>query len=149
MEKLTIPKEFIGPVIGPGGKMIQQIQADTGTIITLEEVDDQGHVEITGTNRAEIDAAVSRIRKIAFVPEVGDVYDGLVKSIQPYGAFVEIAEGTDGLLHISEIAHRRLKTVDEVLKEGDRIEVKLIGKDDRGKLKLSRKVLLAKEGEEA
>lgn len=149
MEKLTIPKEFIGPVIGPGGKMIQQIQADTGTIITLEEVDDQGHVEITGTNRAEIDAAVSRIRKIAFVPEVGDVYDGLVKSIQPYGAFVEIAEGTDGLLHISEIAHRRLKTVDEVLKEGYRIEVKLIGKDDRGKLKLSRKVLLDKEGEEA
>ena len=149
MEKLTIPKEFIGPVIGPGGKMIQQIQADTDTIITLEEIDDEGHVEITGTKRAAIDAAVSRIRKIAFVPEVGDVYDGLVKSIQPYGAFVEIAEGTDGLLHISEIAHRRLKTVDEVLKEGDRVEVKLIGKDDRGKLKLSRKVMLPKESENA
>jgi len=146
MEKITIPKEFIGPVIGPGGKMIQQIQADTNTIITLEEIDDQGHVEITGTLREELDAAVRRIRKIAFVPEVGDVYDGLVKSIQPYGAFVEIAEGTDGLLHISEIAHRRLKTVEEELKEGDRIEVKLIGKDDRGKLKLSRKVLLPKEG---
>lgn len=145
MVQIEIPKEFIGAVIGPGGKMIQQIQEDTNTTITLEEVEDKGQVEISGTNKEEVDQAVARIRKIAFVPEVGDVYDGLVKSIQPYGAFVEIAEGTDGLLHISEIAHRRIKNVEEELKEGDRVEVKLIGKDDRGKLKLSRKALIPKE----
>lgn len=142
---VTIPKEFIGGIIGPGGKNIQQLQEDTDTTITLEEVENEGVIEISGKNAQGIDEAVKRIRQIAFVPEVGEVYDGLVKSIQPYGAFVEIAPGMDGLLHISEIAHRRLKTVEEELQEGDRLDVKLIGKDDRGKLKLSRKVLLEKE----
>lgn len=144
MEIVTIPKEFIGAIIGPGGKNIQQLQEDTDTTITIEEVDKEGIIEISGTDYDKIGMAVKRIRAIAFVPEVGDTYDGLVKSIQPYGAFVEIAPGTDGLLHISEITHHRLKSVEEELKEGDRIQVKLIGKDDRGKLKLSRKVLLEK-----
>lgn len=144
MEIVTIPKEFIGAIIGPGGKNIQQLQEDTDTTITIEEVDREGIIEISGTDYSKIEMAVKRIRAIAFVPEVGDTYDGLVKSIQPYGAFVEIAPGTDGLLHISEITHHRLKSVEEELKEGDRIQVKLIGKDDRGKLKLSRKVLLEK-----
>lgn len=141
---ITVPKEFIGGIIGPGGKNIQQLQEDTDTIITLEEINNEGVIEISGNNAPGIDEAVKRIRQIAFVPEVGEVYHGLVKSIQPYGAFVEIAPGMDGLLHISEIAHRRLKTVEEELQEGDKLDVKLIGKDDRGKLKLSRKVLLEK-----
>ncbi|MDR9375069.1 MAG: polyribonucleotide nucleotidyltransferase [Schleiferiaceae bacterium] len=141
---VTVPKEFIGGIIGPGGKNIQQLQEDTDTTITLEEIENEGVIEISGNNAQGIDEAVKRIRQIAFVPEVGEVYHGLVKSIQPYGAFVEIAPGMDGLLHISEIAHRRLKTVEEELQEGDKLDVKLIGKDDRGKLKLSRKVLLEK-----
>jgi len=145
---ITVPKEFIGAIIGPGGKNIQKLQEDTSTTITIEEEGNEGIIEISGTDQDGIDMAQRRIREIAFVPEVGEVYPGLVKSIQPYGAFVEIAPGTDGLLHISEIAHRRLKTVEEELTEGDRIEVKLIGKDDRGKLKLSRKVLLAKPNDE-
>lgn len=147
INKITIPKEFIGPIIGPGGKNIQQLQEDTDTTITIEEIDNEGHIEISGTDADKMAKAVERIRAIAFVPEVGDIYNGLVKSIQPYGAFVEIAPNVDGLLHISEIAHRRLKTVEEELKEGDRLEVKLIGKDDRGKLKLSRKVLIEKPSE--
>ncbi|MEQ9262602.1 MAG: polyribonucleotide nucleotidyltransferase [Owenweeksia sp.] len=142
IEMMTIPKEFIGAIIGPGGKNIQKLQADTETIITIEEDGELGMIEISGTDREKMDAAVKRIKAVAFVPEVGDTFQGLVKSIQPYGAFVEIAPGTDGLLHISEITHRRLKTVEEELKEGDTIEVKLIAKDERGKLKLSRKVLL-------
>ncbi len=142
IDKIEIPKEFIGAIIGPGGKNIQQLQEDTGTTITIEEVGNQGIVEISGTSRENMDAAKARIKAVAFVPEVGEVYQGKVKSIQPYGAFVEIAPGTDGLLHISEIEHRRLQTVDEVLREGDVIDVKLIGMDDRGKMKLSRKVLL-------
>lgn len=142
IEMIKIPKEFIGAIIGPGGKNIQKLQEDTGTTITIDEVDEQGIVEISGTGREAMDMAVKRIKAIAFVPEVGDVFQGKVKSIQAYGAFVEIAPGTDGLLHISEIEHRRLQTVDEVLKEGDSVEVKLIAKDERGKLKLSRKVLL-------
>ena len=141
---ITIPKEFIGAIIGPGGKNIQKLQEDTETTVTIEEEGNEGIIEISGTDAEAMETAVSRIRQIAFVPEVGEIYQGLVKSIQPYGAFVEIAPGTDGLLHISEIAHRRLKTVEEELKEGDRLEVKLIGKDDRGKLKLSRKVLIEK-----
>ena len=147
MDKIEIPKEFIGMIIGPGGKNIQKIQADTETTITIEEEGDKGIVEISGTDRTGMDEAVARIKAIAFVPEVGEVYKGKVKSIQPYGAFVEIGPNTDGLLHISEIEHRRLKTVDEVLNEGDTVEVKLIGMDDRGKMKLSRKVLLAKPSE--
>jgi polyribonucleotide nucleotidyltransferase len=101
-------------------------------------------IEISGTDREKMNAAMARIKAIAFVPEVGTVYQGKVKSIQAYGAFVEIGPNTDGLLHISEIEHRRLQTVDEVLKEGQVIDVKLIGLDDRGKMKLSRKVLLEK-----
>ena len=147
IEVMEIPKEFIGMVIGPGGKNIQKIQADTETTITIEEDGDKGIVEISGTLREGMDEAVARIKAIAFVPEVGTVYQGKVKSIQPYGAFVEIGPNTDGLLHISEIEHRRLKTVDEVLREGDTVEVKLIGMDDRGKMKLSRKVLLPKPSE--
>lgn len=142
IETMSIPKDFIGAIIGPGGKNIQKLQADTDTVITIEEEGDKGMIEISGTNRDNMNAAVARIKAIAFVPEVGEVYNGKVKSIQAYGAFVEIAPGTDGLLHISEIEHRRLKSVDEVLKEGDTVEVKLIGIDDRGKMKLSRKVLL-------
>ena len=144
IDKIEIPKEFIGMIIGPGGKNIQKLQADTETVITIEEEGDFGVVEISGTNREAMNEAKARIKAIAFVPEVGEVYNGKVKSIQPYGAFVEIGPNTDGLLHISEIEHRRLKTVDEVLREGDTVEVKLIGMDDRGKMKLSRKVLLAK-----
>ncbi len=144
LNMMKIPKDFIGMIIGPGGKNIQKLQLDTETTITIEEEGDFGIIEISGTDAAKMAQAEARIREIAFVPEVGEVYNGLVRSIQPYGAFVELAPGTDGLLHISEIEHRRLKTVDEVLKEGERVEVKLIGKDDRGKLKLSRKVLLPK-----
>ena len=142
IETMTIPKDFIGAIIGPGGKNIQKLQADTNTVITIEEEGDKGMIEISGNEREGMNAAIARIKAIAFVPEVGEVYNGKVKSIQAYGAFVEIAPGTDGLLHISEIEHRRLKSVDEVLKEGDSVEVKLIGIDDRGKMKLSRKVLL-------
>jgi len=144
IDVIEIPKEFIGMIIGPGGKNIQKLQADTKTTITIEEEGDKGIVEISGTDREAMNEAKSRIRAIAFVPEIGSVYKGKVKSIQPYGAFVEIGPNTDGLLHISEIDHRRLKTVDEVLNEGDFVEVKLIGMDDRGKMKLSRKVLLPK-----
>lgn len=141
---VKIPKEFIGMIIGPGGKNIQKMQLDTDTTITIEEDGEFGVVEISGTDADKMNRAISRIKEIAFMPEVGDVFTGTVRSIQPYGAFVEIAPGTDGLLHISEIAHRRLEKVEEELKEGDKIEVKLIGKDDRGKLKLSRKALLDK-----
>lgn len=144
LHQMKIPKEFIGMIIGPGGKNIQKLQLDTETTITIEEEGEFGVIEISGTNAEKMALAESRIKEIAFVPEVGDVFNGLVRSIQPYGAFVELAPGTDGLLHISEIEHRRLNTVDEVLKEGERVEVKLIGKDDRGKLKLSRKALLPK-----
>ncbi len=147
IELMEIPKDFIGAIIGPGGKNIQKLQADTDTIITIEEEGDKGLIEISGSDRDKMNEAMNRIKRIAFVPEVGEVYEGTVRSVQPYGAFVEIGANTDGLLHISEIEHRRLKTVEEVLKEGDKVQVKLIGKDDRGKLKLSRKVLLPKPSE--
>ena len=142
--KMEIPKEFIGAVIGPGGKIIQGIQADTQTVITLEEVGDKGMIEISGTDAQGMAEAEQRIRDIAFMPVVGTVYKGLVKSIQTYGAFVEIGKGTDGLLHVSEIDHKRIQNVSDVLKEGDRVEVKLIAIDEKGKLKLSRKALIAK-----
>ncbi|MCH8554502.1 MAG: polyribonucleotide nucleotidyltransferase [Schleiferiaceae bacterium] len=144
IELMSIPKDFIGAVIGPGGKIIQAIQADTETVITIEEEGNRGNITISGTNQDGIDAAIRKIKSIAFVPEVGDVFDGLVKSIQPFGAFVEIGHNTDGLVHISEIEHRRLAKVEDVLAVGQRIQVKLIGIDDRGKLKLSRKALLPK-----
>jgi polyribonucleotide nucleotidyltransferase len=144
LSMVKIPKEFIGMIIGPGGKNIQKLQLDTDTTITIEEDGEFGVIQISGTDAGKMDRAIGRIKEIAFMPEVGDVFTGTVRSIQPYGAFVEIAPGTDGLLHISEIAHRRLDKVEEELTEGDKIEVKLIGKDDRGKLKLSRKALLDK-----
>ncbi len=143
MERITIPKELIGAVIGPGGKIIQEIQALTGTIITIEEIDDKGHVEISAENPEGIKAALKRIGAIVAVPEIGKVYTGIVKSIVAFGAFVEIMPGKEGLLHISEISWRRLNTVDEELKEGQEIDVKLIELDKKtNKLKLSRKVLL-------
>ena len=142
--KLSIPKDMIGALIGPGGKIIQEIQASTGAIIIIEEVDNMGKVEVVANNKEAIDAALARIRGIVAIPEVGTIYQGKVKSIVAFGAFVEILPGKDGLLHISEIEWRRLDKVEEVLKEGDIIEVKLIEVDKAGKLKLSRKALLPK-----
>jgi len=139
---LTIEKEFIGAIIGPGGKIIQEMQRETGASISIEEVDGKGIVEIFADNKASIDAALTRIRNIVAKPEIGEVYQGKVKSIMPFGAFVEIMPGKDGLLHISEISWQRLETMDGVLKEGDKIEVKLLDIDKQGKMKLSRKVLL-------
>ena len=139
---LSIDKEFIGAVIGPGGKIIQEMQRETGASISIEEVGNKGIVEIFADNKAAIDAAVARIRAIAAKPEIGEIYQGKVKSIMPFGAFVEVMPGKDGLLHISEISWERLETMDGVLKEGDKIEVKLLDIDKQGKMKLSRKVLL-------
>ncbi|WP_316843674.1 polyribonucleotide nucleotidyltransferase [Pedobacter psychrodurus] len=139
---LTIEKEFIGAIIGPGGKIIQEMQRETGASISIEEVDGKGIVEVFADNKAAIDAAVTRIRNIVAKPEIGEVYQGKVKSIMPFGAFVEVMPGKDGLLHISEISWERLETMDGVLKEGDKIEVKLLDIDKQGKMKLSRKVLL-------
>ena len=139
---LTIDKEFIGAVIGPGGKIIQEMQRETGASISIEEVGNKGIVEIFADNKAAIDAAVKRINAIAAKPDIGATYDGKVKSIMPFGAFVEIMPGKDGLLHISEISHERLETMDGVLKEGDKIQVKLLDIDKQGKMKLSRKALL-------
>lgn len=139
---LSIDKEFIGAVIGPGGKIIQEMQRETGASISIEEVGNKGIVEIFADNKAAIDAAVARINAIAAKPEIGATYDGKVKSIMPFGAFVEIMPGKDGLLHISEIAWERLETMDGVLKEGDKIQVKLLDVDKQGKMKLSRKALL-------
>jgi len=140
-----IPKDMIGSVIGPGGKIIQEIQATTETIITIEEVGNIGKVAISASNKDAIDAALARVKGIVAVPEVGTIYKGKVKSIVPFGAFVEVLPGKDGLLHISEIEWRRLEKVEDALKEGEEVEVKLIEIDQRsGKLKLSRKVLLPK-----
>ena len=142
---LKVPKSTIGGIIGPGGKIIQELQASTETNISVEEVDEQGIVEILGTNQEKIDLAVEKIRSIAFVPEIDKIYTGKVKSIMPYGAFVGISSNTDGLLHISELAWERVEKVEDILKEGDEIQVKLIAIDEKsGKLKLSRKVLLEK-----
>ena len=143
--KLEVPKSAIGGIIGPGGKIIQELQAATSTNISIEEVDERGVVEILGTDQDGIDNAVKKIKSIAFVPEVGEIYKGKVKSIMPYGAFVGISDNTDGLVHISELKWERVEKVEDVLKEGDEIEVKLIAIDEKnGKLKLSRKVLLPK-----
>ncbi|MDB5019480.1 MAG: polyribonucleotide nucleotidyltransferase [Pedobacter sp.] len=139
---LTIDKEFIGAIIGPGGKIIQEMQRETGASISIEEVGNKGIIEIFADNKAAIDAAVGRINAIAAKPDIGATYDGKVKSIMPFGAFVEIMPGKDGLLHISEIAWERLETMDGVLKEGDRIQVKLLDIDKQGKMKLSRKALM-------
>ncbi|MCD8043496.1 MAG: polyribonucleotide nucleotidyltransferase [Tannerellaceae bacterium] len=146
IETLIIGKEFIGAVIGPGGKIIQGIQEKTGATITIEEVDGEGRIEVSGTNKASIDAALKSIRGIVAVPEIGEVYEGKISSIMPYGAFVEFMPGKDGLLHISEIDWQRLETVEQSgLKEGDTVYVKLVDIDPKtGKFKLSRKVLLDK-----
>ena len=145
MEVLRIPGDFIGAVIGPGGKIIQGLQADTGTTITIEEEGNEGVVQILGTESEKMADAIQRIKDIAFVPTVGDIYEAEVKTIQDYGAFVEIRRGTQGLLHISEIKWERLKSMEGVFKEGDKVKVKLIGIDPKTKkLKLSAKVLLDK-----
>lgn len=141
-----IPKEFIGAVIGPGGKIIQQMQEDTGATITIEETDGKGHVQVSAPNKDSIDAALAKIKAIVAVPEVGEVYEGTVRSIMPYGCFVEILPGKDGLLHISEIDWKRFETVEEAgIKEGDKIKVKLMEIDPKtGKYKLSHRVLMEK-----
>ena len=141
-----IPKEFIGAVIGPGGKIIQQMQEDTGATITIDETDGKGHVQVSAPNKDSIDAALAKIKAIVAVPEVGEVYEGTVRSIMPYGCFVEILPGKDGLLHISEIDWKRLETVEEAgIKEGDKIKVKLMEIDPKtGKYKLSHRVLIEK-----
>ncbi len=142
--QMTIPTDFIGAVIGPGGKVIQEIQKTTGTTITITETDNKGVVDVFGPDKDSIDAAIARIKGIVAVPEVGEIYNGKIKTIVPFGAFVEILPGKDALLHISEIGKQRYETMEQTgLKEGDMIEVKLIGVDSKtGKYKLSRKVLL-------
>ncbi|WP_267406423.1 MULTISPECIES: polyribonucleotide nucleotidyltransferase [unclassified Chryseobacterium] len=153
MVVMEIPKDFIGAVIGPGGKIIQQMQKDTDTVIAIEEIGEIGRIEIAGTDREKINAAVAKINEITFVPVVGEVYKGKVVKVMDFGAFVAIAKGTEGLLHISEIEWARLDKVP--YNEGDEVEVKFMGYDDRKKMKLSRKVLLPrpprpekKEGEQ-
>lgn len=140
--QILIDKEFIGAVIGPGGKIIQEMQRETGATISIEEVDNKGVVQIFADNKEAIDAALARIKAIVAKPEIGEIYEGKVKSIMPFGAFVEIMPGKDGLLHISEIDWKRLETMDGVFKEGDMVTVKLLDVDKQGKMKLSRKVLL-------
>ncbi|MBO7255560.1 MAG: polyribonucleotide nucleotidyltransferase, partial [Paludibacteraceae bacterium] len=143
---LEIPKEFIGAVIGPGGKIIQSIQADTNTVISIEEVDEKGIVEIAANNKDSIDAALSKIKNIVVIPEIGNVYQATIKSIMPYGVFVEFMPGKEGLLHISEIDWKHFSSIEETnLKENDVIEVKLLDIDSKtGKFKLSAKALKEK-----
>ena len=142
--QMVIPADFIGAVIGPGGKVIQEIQKVTGTTITITDADNKGYVDIFSTDKAGLDAAAARIKAIVAVPEVGETYTGKIKSIVPFGAFVEIMPGKDALLHISEVGYKRFETMEQTgIREGDVIEVKLIGVDPKtGKLKLSRKALL-------
>ena len=144
--QMEIPKEFIGAVIGPGGKIIQQMQEDTGATITIDEADGVGKVQVSAPNKESIDAALAKIKAIVAIPEVGEIYEGTVRSIMPYGCFVEIMPGKDGLLHISEIDWKRLETVEEAgIKEGDHIQVKLLEIDPKtGKYKLSHRVLIEK-----
>ena len=151
IEQLIIPKEFIGAVIGPGGKIIQQMQEDTGATITIDEVDGVGKVQVSAPDKSAIEAAIGKIKAIVAIPEVGEVYKGTVRSIMPYGCFVEFMPGKDGLLHISEIDWKRLETVEEAgIKEGDSIDVKLIDIDQKtGKFKLSHRVLIEKPADYA
>ncbi len=146
IEAFEIPKEFIGAVIGPGGKIIQQMQEDTGATITIDEEDGVGKIQVSGPNKDSIDSAIAKIRAIVAIPEVGEVYEGTVRSVMPYGCFVEFMPGKDGLLHISEIDWKRLETVEEAgIKEGDKIKVKLLEIDPKtGKFKLSHRVLIEK-----
>ena len=146
IETLEIPKEFIGAIIGPGGKIIQQMQEESGATITIDEVDGVGKIQVSAPNKNAINAAMSKIKSIVAVPEIGEVYEGTVRSIMPYGCFVEILPGKDGLLHISEIDWKRLATVEEAgIKEGDKLQVKLLDIDPKtGKYKLSHRCLLEK-----
>ena len=145
MVKLVIDKEFIGAVIGPGGKVIQEIQRETGTTINIEEVGNTGEVSIFSANKESVDKAVAWVRGITAVPQVGDVYEGPVKGIKEFGAFVEFMPGKQGLLHISEISWKRLESMEGLFNEGDMVKVKLVGLDPKtGKFKLSRKVLMPK-----
>jgi polyribonucleotide nucleotidyltransferase len=142
---MQIPKELIGAVIGPGGKVIQEIQKDTGATIIIEEVDNMGRINIFSNNQESMDAAIARLKAIVAQPEIGETYTGKVKNIMPFGAFVEFMPGKDGLLHISEIKWERLESMDGVLESGEEIAVKLIDVDKKtGKYKLSRKALLPK-----
>jgi len=145
MIKMFIEREFIGAVIGPGGKVIQEMQRETGTTINIEEVNNMGEVSVFGTNKEGVQKAEAWIKGIVAVPVVGDVYEATVKSIMPFGAFVEFLPGKQGLVHISEVSWKRLETLEGVLNEGDKVKVKLIGTDPKsGKFKLSRKVLIPK-----
>lgn len=145
IQTIIIDKDQIGAVIGPGGKIIQDIQEKSGATINIEEVDNKGIVDIAASNADSINMALARIRAIVAKPEEGEIYEGVVKSIMPFGAFVEILPGKDGLLHVSEIDYKRIEKVEDVLKEGDRIQVKLLEIDKKtGKLRLSRKALLPK-----
>ena len=146
IEQIIIDKDFIGAVIGPGGKVIQDIQKTTGTTITITEVDEKGIVDIFGSDKEALDGALARIKGIVAIPEVGEEYHGKITSIVSFGAFVEILPGKEALLHISEIDYKRFETMEETgLKEGDMIDVKLIGVDPKtNKYKLSHRVLLPK-----
>jgi polyribonucleotide nucleotidyltransferase len=140
--ELVVDKTFIGAIIGPGGKIVQEIQEETGTIITIEEKDGKGFVNIVSSNLESIEEAKKRINTITHVPEVGDIYESKVVSVMPYGVFVEFM-GKSGLLHVSEISHTRIEKVEEVFAVGDPVKVKLIGIDPKtGKFRLSRKVLI-------
>jgi polyribonucleotide nucleotidyltransferase len=140
---ITIDKEMIGAVIGPGGKVVQEIQKTTGATVVIEEVNNKGIVNVFANNQAVMDAAVKRIKAIVAIPEVGTVYDGVVKSIMPFGAFVEFMPGKDGLLHISEIKWERLENMEGVLEVGEEVKVKLIDVDKKtGKFRLSRKAII-------
>jgi polyribonucleotide nucleotidyltransferase len=147
---IMIPKEMIGAIIGPGGKIIQNMQAETGAVISIEEIGDQGRVEIAANNKAAIDAAIAKVKGIVAIPEIGETYPSKVKSVMPYGAFVEFMPGKEGLLHISEIDWKRIETMDQSgIKEGDMIDVKLLEVDPKtGKFKLSRKALMPRPPKE-
>ena len=133
MVKMVVSKDFIGAIIGPGGKIIQELQAATDTVITIEEVGNEAHIEISGVNQEKIDHAIQGIKDITFIPEVGETYHATVKSIKEFGAFVELKKGTEGLVHISELAWERVQNVEDVVKEGDKVDVKYIGIDPRTK----------------
>jgi polyribonucleotide nucleotidyltransferase len=140
--QVHIEKSFIGAVIGPGGKVVQELQKETGTVINIEEVDDHGVVSIASNDKEAIDKAVAAINRIAFTPKVGEAYDAVVKTIMPYGVFVDFS-GRSGLLHVSEISHSRIENVEDHFSEGDEVRVKLIDVDNRtGKLRLSAKALI-------
>ena len=143
IEKLTIEKDMIGAVIGPGGKVIQEIQKDTNTTIVIEEINNKGVIDVFANNKEAIDKAIARIKGIIAVPEINEIYEGKVKSIMPYGLFLEFMPGKDGLMHISEYDWKRVESLEGLVKEGDVFKVKLIDIDKKtGKVKLSRKVLI-------